>query len=309
MTLDPRARRLLDMMALSGTAAPASHSVAARRESFAKLMAIGSKPVAIGSVENLCLARPGGDISLRIYRAGADRNTPTPVLVFFHGGGLVAGGLDTHDSMCRSLANSSGAAVISVDYRLAPEHKFPAALDDARFAVDWIAHESKSLGIDSGCIAIGGESAGALLVSLIGNGYQRVAARIKAMLLLCPVIDLTGNSPSRAEFARGFLIDAATVQRDVEYCLEAGMRAGDLPSPLRCGDARRSPPTIIISAEYDPFRDEARLYADRLIEANVPVQYTCHPGMIHSFFSLNAMLPQAEPALLAAGKQLKALLT
>jgi acetyl esterase len=309
MTLDPRARRLLDMMALSGTAAPASHSVAARREGFAKLMAMGSKSVAIGNVEDLCLARPGGDLSLRIYRAGTDHNTLPPALVFFHGGGLVAGGLDTHDSMCRSLANSSGAVVISADYRLAPEHKFPAALDDASFAVDWIAHESKSLGLDSDRIAIGGESAGALLASLIASGYQKVAARIKAMLLLCPVIDLTGNSPSRAEFARGFLIDAATVQRDIEDCLEAGMRALDLPSPLRCGDVSHSPPTIIISAEYDPFRDEARLYADQLIEAGVPVQYTCHPGMIHSFFSLNAILPQAEPALLTAGKQLKALLT
>jgi acetyl esterase len=269
---------------------------------------MGSKPVQIARVRDVDLAGPGGSIPVRFYDAQETRSSAAPALVFFHGGGLVAGSIETHDGICRSLALSSGAIVMSVDYRLAPEHRFPACLVDAAFAVDWAATEASSLGIDPARIAIGGESAGALLAALVSNGHRPVVAKIKAQLLLCPVIDLAGVFESRREFAKGYLIDAETLARDIAHCMGEGAPASALPSPLRHGSPGLSPPTLIVSAECDPFRDEAAHYAAVLEQSGVQVRHTRHPGMLHSFYGLPALLPQATPALRAAGEQLAELL-
>ena len=157
-------------------------------------------------------------------------------------------------------------------------------------------------------VAIGGESAGALLASLISHGWQNVNVVPKAQLLLCPVIDLTGETPSRRAFAKGFLIEQTVVTQDIAHCLPDGMTVEDLPSPLRIPATRALPPTIIIAAQCDPFRDEALLYAEMLQSSGVPVQYNCEPGMIHSFYGLPALLPQADISLDAAGRQLAELL-
>lgn len=306
MTLDPRAKRLLDMLSLSGAAA--DHSAAARRDGFAKLMQMGSKPAAIARLRDVDIDGPGGLLRIRLYDAEETRSGDAAALVFFHGGGLVAGSIDTHDGICRSLALSSGAIVISVDYRLAPEHRFPASLIDAAFAVDRIAAEASALGIDPARMSVGGESAGALLAALICSGHHPVKAKLKAQLLLCPVIDLAGEFASRQEFAKGYLIDAATLKRDIAHCLGEGAAASALPSPLRHGSPQLSPPTVIVSAGCDPFRDEAAHYAVLLSQAGVQVRHTCHSGMLHSFYGLPALLPQAIPALRAAGEQLAELL-
>ncbi len=307
MPIEPRAKRLLDMMAMQASG-PAQMTVALRRDGFAKLMKMGARAIAVARVEDRAIESPHGALPLRIYDAVAARDAPAAALVFFHGGGLVAGSIDTHDTICRHLALASGAKVISVGYRLAPEAPYPAALDDAVLAVDHIFANPSRFGIDADRLAIGAESAGCLLATAISQGHRPVSARLKAQILLCPVIDLSGHSPSRTEFGRGYLIDAATVAHDIALCFP-NLREGDLlPSPLRFGTASAAPPTLIISAECDPFRDEARLYAEMLEDAGVPVWHRMHAGMVHSFYGLPALLPQAAPALAEAGAQLKTLL-
>ena len=306
MPLDPRAKRLIDMLAMSAPVSPIT--TAARREGFAKLMAMGAKSPAIARSEDIHIPGPGGPLRLRMYDPVSDRQVPAPALVFFHGGGLVAGSIETHDAICRNLAIAMNAMVVSVDYRLAPEARFPAALDDAAFAVNWLGEHGTGLKIDTARIAIGGESAGALLSALIAGGVRPLTVKIRAQLLLCPVIDLGGDFPSRREFAQGFMIDTATVDHDIADCLGPGQTVSALPSPLRDGSPGGVPPTIIVAAECDPFRDEAAAYAAHIGNAGVPVRHVCHPGMVHSFYGLSALLPQAAPALREAGEALAVLL-
>lgn len=308
MTLDPRAKRLLDMMKLSTPANSAQLTTRARREGFAKLMALGGKPVPIAFTQDIVIQDPDASITLRLYRAHDANGALQPAVIFFHGGGLVAGSIDTHDGICRRLANASGATVLSVDYRLAPEARFPASLRDAAAAVDWISANAGKLNIDSTRIAIAGESAGALLATLCCNGYQPISIVPKVQLLLCPVIDLAATFPSRLEFGEGYLIDHSTLLRDIEDCLGSGARAKDLPTPLRNGDLARSPETVIVSAECDPFRDEASHYETILQDRGIPVWHMYHPGMVHTFYGLPALLPQADVALEEAGRRLAAVL-
>ena len=291
MPLDPRSQRLLDMLALSGTRAQTS---AERREDYRKLMAMAEAPVPILATSEHVT---DGGIPLRCYGPeGA-----TAVLVFFHGGGLVAGSVDTHDGMCRRLAAASGAKVMSVGYRLAPEAKFPASLDDAHSALVWVHENSGSLGLDRSQMAIGGDSAGALLAALIATGARKSSIPLRAQLLLCPVVNLAKANGSRAEFATGYLIDRQTNAQDIASCFERGE---ELPLPLPSPGIIAPPPTIIHAAEYDPFRDEAEELANMLRASGVPVEFTCHAGMVHSFYGLPAFFPQADTTLRQAGAQL-----
>jgi acetyl esterase len=302
MPLDRRAKRLLDMLSVS--AAPVPRTTLSRREGFAKLMQMGARTSPVAVTEDFQIDGPETPMRLRLYDRRADRKAPAPALVFLHGGGLVAGSIDTHDAICRGIAQGFDGKVISVAYRLAPEWPFPAALDDAAHAVRWASTAGAQLGIDPGRVAVGGESAGAMLAALIANGHARGVPAMKALLMLCPVIDLAGDYPSRREFAAGFLIDRTTLERDIADCLGEGRPATLLPSPLRHGIAARTPPAVIVSAECDPFRDEAQLYAEMLEDAGVTVRHTVHAGMVHSFYGLGAFLPQALPALKDAGQVL-----
>lgn len=296
MPLDPRSRRLLDMLALSGTV---SRNSSERREDYRKLMTMAEAPAP--EVATSGLTTDDG-IPLRCYRPeGA-----TAALVFFHGGGLVAGSIDTHNGMCRRLAAASGVAVVSVGYRLAPEARFPASLDDARAALDWVHANCAALGLDPNRIAIGGDSAGALLAALIATGSTKFKAALRAQLLLCPVADLTKADGSRTEFGTGYLIDRETIAQDIASCFEPGE---ELPTPLRSVDTGSCPPTIIHTAEFDPFRDEAEELAVLLRANGVQTELTCHAGMLHSFYGLPAFFPQADEALRQAGAQLARLLT
>jgi acetyl esterase/lipase len=306
MPIDPRAKRLLDMMAMQGDARCAM-TVERRRDGFARLMQMGAKPIVLPRVENRSIAGPAGVLPMRIYDAVATRGSPAPALIFFHGGGLVAGSIDTHDTICRHLAAASEAVVISVGYRLAPEAPYPAALDDAAHAVSDLGRTAKHYGIDLHRIAIGAESAGCLLATALAQGLCASPAQFRAQLLLCPVVDLSGRYPSREEYGSGYLIDASTVAHDIAQCFPDAEHNALLPSPLRFGSAAAAPPTIIVSAECDPFRDEAQLYGEMLEDAGVPVWHRQHAGMVHSFYGLPALLPQAAPALAEAGLKLREL--
>ncbi len=293
MPLDPRAKRLLDMLALSGVRI---ENAAQRRDSFAKLMAMAERPGPAMAVADIALAGRHA----RVYRA-VEGNCPA--LLFLHGGGLVAGSLETHDSLCGRLAAAGGFAVISLDYRLAPEHRFPAALQDADAALRALAPVSEALKIDPQRLAIGGDSAGALLAALVS---VQTAVPLKAQLLLCPVVDLAFTGGSRAALAPGFLIDAEIIARDVADCLGAGSVAADFPSPLRLPTLKGCPPSIIDVAEFDPLRDEGLALAERLQQHGCAVDLVQHEGMVHGFHSLTAFLPQGLAATEAAARRLAA---
>jgi acetyl esterase len=308
MPLHPHAKRLLSMLAMADPVEPSRLSVKKRRDLFHGLMSLSASNVPIGHIEDSALPGPDGPIGIRVYtpiEAFADR---LPGLVYFHGGGLVAGSLDTHDNVCRTLANESGCRLISVDYRLAPEHKFPAAIMDGYAATIWAIEHVAELGIDRDRIAVAGDSAGATLAAIVcqlAPRGQRVD--LAAQLLLCPITDFAAETGSRAAFARGYLLDTAMMDRDIEHYLPTDTDARNPRiSPLRALDLSGLPPAYVHTAEFDPLRDEGRAYADRLARAGVKVNYTCHPGMIHLFYGMDSAIPYARIALQRIGSELRA---
>jgi acetyl esterase/lipase len=300
MPLDPRAQRLLDMLAMSvQSGEPAS--IDDRRRGLADLtVGVGGEAPDVQRVTKLQVAGPAGAIPLRVYLPAAAENG---AVIFLHGGGWVAGGLDTHDGMCRRLANSSGQRVIAVDYRLAPEHPFPAGLQDAVAAIQWVADNSEVLDVDPSRLVVGGDSAGgnlaaaACLLARDGGGPP-----IALQLLICPILDLGVESASRQAFASGYFLSLETMRRDLADYVNSGCDLGDFRlSPLNAADLARLPPTLIHVAEFDPFRDEGLAYAERLEAAGGVVSSTMHSGMIHYFYAMPGAIPYANKALAEIG--------
>jgi acetyl esterase/lipase len=233
-----------------------------------------------------------------------------PALVYFHGGGLVAGSLDTHDPVCRSLSSASGCVLFSVDYRLAPEHPFPAAISDGCHATQWIAAKAAELGIDPSRIGVCGDSAGATLAAVICHTIARSGdVRLALQFLLCPIMDFCAQTPSRRDFASGYLVDQATLEHDLKHYLGAdGDPAHPQVSPLRSTDLAELPPTCIHTAEFDPLRDEGAAYADLLRGAGIPTTYRCHSGMIHLFYGMGSLIPYAATAYQLIGNDIRSML-
>ena len=304
MPLDPHARRLLNMLA-AGAATPAGpQSAAAMRSNFAALAGMmndGNAPV--GRIENFTIAGPGGPLALRRYIPVdiGDRRPPAPALLYFHGGAWVFCGLDTHDGLCRALCHHGSIDVIAVAYRQAPEHKFPAPMDDAAAALDWLMASSVQLGLDPHRIAIGGDSAGATLAIGACLAARDAGKPVPALqLLLCPKTDVLPRTASRAEFSSGYFLDEATIAWALEQLCPPGTDFTDWRlSPLGAPDLAGLPLALIHTAECDPLRDEGDAFAKRLREAGVPVTYVCHTGMIHHFYGLAAAIPYAKGALQA----------
>jgi acetyl esterase len=231
---------------------------------------------------------------------------PLPALLYFHGGGFVIGDLDTHDGLCRLLANASGCRVISVEYRLAPEHKFPAAVEDASAAACWVAEHARELGIDPGRIAIGGDSAGANLAAVACQlARQAGGPRLALQLLLYPGT-VAAETASRRAFAEGYLLEKKSIEWFYEQYVEPGTDPNDPRlSPLLALDLSGLPPAHIHTAEFDPLVDEGKAYAEKLAAAGVKVEYVCHPGMIHHFFCLAGAIPYARTAIANVGTAIK----
>jgi acetyl esterase/lipase len=307
MPLDPKAKKIIDMMSAGVAATTARTGIAERREGFRKLMRLAAAPVGTGRVEERTLPGPGGALPARLYVPAGATERSVPGLVFFHGGGMVAGNLDTHDSLCRTLAEAAGCRLVSVAYRLAPENKFPAAVEDACVASTWIASNAAMFGIDPQRLAVGGDSAGGTLAAVVCQWAQRAAGpRFALQLLLCPALDFAEASASRREFACGYLLDEVTMHRDLEHYLDGTLALNDPRiSPLRAADLRGLPLALIHTAEFDPLRDEGSAYAERLSRAGVPVRHTCHHGMIHHFYGMTGVLPQAQFALREIGAELR----
>ena len=305
MPLDPLAKRLLTMMA--ATPARVRPTVDARRRSLAKLMQFArTEDIAITATDAV-MPGPAGAIPYRLYVAADQTEAPRPGFVFFHGGGLVAGSIETHDRVAAALAQATGCSLVSVDYRLAPEHKFPAAVEDAIAATAFVAAEATSLGIDATRLVVGGDSAGATLAAVVcQQARASEGPAIAAQCLICPVLDFEETSPSREAFAENHLIDRAILEADLaDYIAEDADPADPRISPLRALNLSGLPPAIIHTAEYDPMRDEGAAYAKRLMEAGVAVEHACHEGMIHNFHAMGAVLPQARLVLSQIGEQVR----
>jgi acetyl esterase len=316
MPLDPSAGRFLRLLAASSPQSMRNAPVEDRRAALVELMKFGGPAPPIGAVEDRTVPGPAGPLGVRLYTpidapAGSlpgGRNDLMPGVVYFHGGGLVAGTVATHDSIARMLANAGACRVVSVGYRLAPEHQFPSALEDALASVSYLRAGAAEFGIDAARLGICGDSAGGTLAAAT---CQALAGRAAPALqiLLCPILDYSRTTPSRRELASGYMIDEEVLAHDLSLYLPAGTDPADRRiSPLRAGVLRGLPRTIIHTAEFDPLRDEGRDYFERLSHAGCDVSYTCHPGMIHLFYGLGAVIPYARAALRQIGGEIRAAL-
>jgi acetyl esterase/lipase len=309
MPLDARVKRFLDMVAAGNPKDLRPAGIVERRTGLEALLKLSGPPAAMDGVEDRTLPGPAGPLPVRVY---SPLHAPgaAPGLIYFHGGGLVAGSILSHDSIARSLAEAGAVRVLSVEYRLAPEHRFPAALNDACAALHHISSHAAEFGIDASRLGVCGDSAGATLAAATCHEASHLGGPPLALqLLLCPILDYSARSPSRHTLAKGYLIDEATLDHDLEnYLPEDSDPKDPRVSPLLAPDLTGLPPTLIHTAEFDPLRDEGSAYFDRLNRAGNQVSYTCHPGMIHLFYGLGAVIPYARTAFAQIGAEIRAAL-
>jgi acetyl esterase len=312
VTLDPDASAVFKAFQEAGRPAYETLSPAeARKFYLAARVVTNPEPPELKSVEQLAIPSPAGPIPARVYTPIKPRTADglAPCLVFFHGGGWVIGDLDSHDVVCRKLADQGELIVISVDYRLAPEHKFPAAVDDAIHATKWIAGNAKSLGIDAGRLIVGGDSAGGNLAAVVaisardGNGPA-----IAGQVLIYPAIDFALTHASHREPETSILLTHTVIRWFRDHYLNGAADVSDWrASPARAKTLAGLPPTYVLTAGADPLRDEGDEYARRLKEAGVAVIYRHFPGQFHGFFTMGKLLQQANVAVGEIGVWLKAL--
>jgi len=308
MTLDPQVKALLDGMAAAGGSPMSEMSVADARAMYVELK--DPLDVPIGKVEDKVAPGPGGDVPVRPYTPVASGGGALPAIVFFHGGGWVIGDLDTHDVLCRTLANESGCKVVAVDYRLAPEHRCPAAVDDCYAAVEWVEKNGPSLGIDVNGIGVAGDSAGGNLAAVVCQlAKVRKGPAIHHQLLIYPVTDTKTDTATYESFGEGFFLEKATMEWFIDHYAGTDFdRADPLIAPLRAQSLSGLPPAYVITAGHDVLKAEGAAYADALKAAGVDVTYIDCPGMIHGFFNLQGMVDASRPvvaaAAVAAGKAL-----
>ena len=306
MPLDHDAQTLLDMVRAANR--PAFETVGAAEARLLYLAGrkvLAPEPMPVAEARDLTAPGPEGPIPLRLYRPSAD--AVLPVLVFFHGGGWVVGDIETHDTVCRHLANRAECAVVSVDYRLAPEHKFPAAVDDAYAATAWVADNPAVLGADPARLAVGGDSAGGNLAAAVSLMARDASApRICYQLLIYPATDAAMRHESIARFAEGYVLTRSTMRWFYEQYLRSPDDAADWRvSPLVAPDLAGLPPALVMTAGYDPLCDEGDAYAERLAGAGVPVEHRRFPGQIHGFVTNGKIIRAAEAALDEAAAALK----
>lgn len=308
MALDPQAQAVLAAFAgmppldFAQLSAPAYRAMLAAGGGFAP-----GDPIA--AEEDLTIPTANGPLAARLYRPvteGGDDNGRLPLTVFFHGGGFVSCGLNTHANLCRCLAQRARTVVLSVGYRLAPEARFPAAALDACDAVRWAASNSSDLRVRPGALAVAGDSAGGNLAAVAAQQLRHSDVNIAHQLLFYPVVDCASEHPSYESMGDGYFLTADMMRwfKD-QYFAEGAQRADPLASPLAATDLTGVASATIISAEYDPLRDEAEHYAARLAQAGVLTTHLRWPGQMHGFASLLGALDAADHALTMAARTLR----
>jgi len=309
MTLDPQAALVLERAARANLPLYSLIGAPAARELYRESRgALAPPPPEVAKVENLQASGPAGPIPVRLYRGlGTADDARLPVLVYFHGGGWTIGDLDTHDVVCREFANLAHCAVASVDYRLAPEHKFPAAVEDAIAATHWIGRMAESLGLDPSRVAVGGDSAGGNLAAVVANTLRDAGGPPLAMqVLIYPATDMTADRESHLKFADGYMLTREAILWFTANYLRGPDDVADWrASPLRTRDLTGVASAYVITAGFDPLLDEGKAYADRLHEAGVPVTYECFEGMIHGFVTMGGVIAAAHHAIDRAATALK----
>jgi acetyl esterase len=277
----------------------------ARTADLASIRASGGEPEPVHEVTNLTIAGPGGELPLRLYRPAGQR--PLPVLLYFFGGGWVLGTIDTADGVSRSLANASGALVAVPGYRLAPEHPFPAALDDCYAAVRWVAGHAGEIGADPARLAVGGDSAGGNLAAAVALRARAGGPELAGQLLVYPNTDQLADDESMRAADDPFLFNRHSVAwYRRHYLADPGDAASPLASPLRAESLAGLPPALVITAEYDPLRDQGEAYARRLAGDGVQAELSRYPGMAHGFFTMAGTVAASRAALAQAAAQLRA---
>jgi len=310
VTLDPQVTMLLEMQAAAGGPPLESMEPQPLRDVYEELSkSTAAPPVDMASVEDKSIPGDEADIPVRIYRPHSPADSLLPVLVYYHGGGWVIGNLETHDDVCRSLASEGDCMVVAVDYRLAPEHKYPAPVDDAWAALLWVAENATSIGADNERIAVGGDSAGANLAAVAAYmARNQGGPEITLQLLIYPVTDLTPkNWPSYELFSEGYgILTSGAMQWFIDHYLPAGQDPADPHiSPLFAGDLSGLPRALVITCEADVLRDEGEAYGNALHTAGVHVEMKRYPGQIHGFFSMAGMIDAGGEARQQAGAALK----
>jgi acetyl esterase len=296
MPLDPQAQAYLDDLARYPPVYELS--VEEARYGFEASSPTVFGPVAeVASIEDVAIPGPNGPVRIRIYRpAGAE--PPLPVLVFFHGGGWVIGSLDTHDGVCRALCARTPCAVVSVDYRLAPEYRYPAALEDAWAATVWVAERAQELMLDPGAVAIGGDSSGGNLAALVALRARDHGMPLRFQLLVYPACGSTFDWPSYRENGEGYGLTLNSMRWYLDHYMGPDADAvGAEVAPLDAADLSGVAPALVLTAEFDPLRDEGEAYARRLEESGVPVALSRYDGQVHGFIRMPALIRRAEDAL------------
>jgi acetyl esterase len=307
--LHPQSRNVIDLIESRGippmhTLTPSDARIAYReRRSLTQ-----PAPPQVALVQNFQIDGPHGSIPVRLYRpVGFDAALQMAALVYFHGGGWVIGDLDTHDTLCRELANGAGCVVISVDYRLAPEHPFPAGLNDAIAATRWVQAHAGELHIDASRLAVGGDSAGANLAAVVAidardHGDQGIAFQ----LLIYPATDLNCNTTSYIENGDGYLLTRETMAYYIgEYITDPTDYKDWRASPLLHPDLSNLPPALVLTAGFDPLRDEGAAYALRLTQSGNSASYVCFERQIHGFITMGRVISEAHTAVALCAAELK----
>jgi acetyl esterase len=319
--LDPQVQAMRERSEKAGTPPLYTLSLAQAREAdLAAIRAASGGGEPVHEVLDRTVPGPdGADLPLRIYRPSADERhlgaAPTsyaarpdlPALVYFFGGGWTLGSIDTSDAVCRTLANATGALVLAPGYRLAPEHKFPAAVHDCHAAVRWVAAHAAEIGADPERVAVGGDSAGGNLAAAVTLLAREGGPRLAAQLLVYPNTDYLSDTPSLRENTDPYLFNRTSVDWYWGHYLADPADGGDpLASPLRADDLSGLPPALVITAEFDPLRDQAEEYAAALAKAGVPVVASRYDGMVHGFFCMSGELAAGRRALAEAASFLRA---
>jgi acetyl esterase len=308
--LHPQAKFLLDLMIERGVPPTHTLSPADARAFYRERRAVTQpEPPPIAETRDLPASGPHGAIPLRLYhpQAAAQRKSAPPVLVYFHGGGWVIGDLDTHDTLCRELAIGSGCAVVAVDYRMAPEHRFPTAVDDSVAATRWVRDHAAALGVDALRLAVGGDSAGGNLAAVVAITLRDAGdLPIRFQLLIYPATDQRRGWPSHQTNGQGYLLTTETIDYFHDHYLpDKAMDLDWRASPLLHPDLSRLPPALVLTAGYDPLRDEALQYSHRLTQAGNRATHILFERQIHGFVTMGKVIDEANAAVQICAAELR----
>ncbi len=298
MPLHPQIEAFLAMQAAAGTPPLQEQTIEMARAGYVALAeAVGPGPDLFAVRDENIPGPDGNSIPLRIYRPSDENNLA--VLLYIHGGGWVIGDLDTHDEVCRALAHDAGVIVVAVHYRLAPEHPFPAAVHDCYAALEWISANAQTIGADAQRIAVGGDSAGGNLAAVISQiARDREGPEIQLQLLIYPATDMTQAHASIETNGEGMVLTQLGMQWFRGHYLPDSLEwTNPMASPLHAQDLSKLPRALVITAEYDPLRDEGEDYAGRLKSAGTEVEVKRYDGMVHMFYQLSALVDAGQEAI------------